>query len=99
MNWNKAITVCFVLLFAAVGGYSGVFFLGMGRELAQARAEERSYQRRLVEARARLEAQEKHLQLLRSDPRAVEQAIRRKLGYSRGGEFIFRFEDPAPPQP
>jgi cell division protein FtsB len=99
LNWNKAITVCFVLLFAAVGGYAGVFFLGMGRALAQARAEERSYERRLVEARTRLEAQEKHLQLLRTDPRAVEQAIRRKLGYARGGEFIFRFEDPAPPQP
>lgn len=94
MNWNKAITICFLLLFAAVGGYAGMFFLRMGRDLAQARAEERSNQRRLEEARARLVAQERHLDLLRRDPRAVEQVIRRKLGYLRDGEFVFRFEDP-----
>jgi cell division protein FtsB len=94
VNWNKAITLVFLVLFAAVGGYAGVFFLQMNRELAQLRAQERLYQRRLAEAQERLAAQEKHLELLRSDPKVVEQVIRKKLGYVRAHEFVFRFDDP-----
>ncbi|MBA3849226.1 MAG: septum formation initiator [Opitutus sp.] len=95
MNWNKVITLVFIVLFAAVGGYAGLFFLEMNRELTQLRAQERGYQRKLAEAQARLAAQEKYLQQLRSDPKIIEQVIRKKLGYVRDSEFVFRFEDPA----
>jgi cell division protein FtsB len=96
VNWNKVITVVFLGLFAAVGGYAGVFFLEMNRELSQLRAQERGYQRRLAEAQEKLAAQEKYLEQLRSDPKVVEQVIRRKLGYVRGQEFVFRFEETPP---
>lgn len=99
MNWNKAITLIFLVLFAAVGGYAGVFFLEMSRELTQLRAQERMYQRRLAEAQERLAAQEKHLAQLRSDPKVVEQVIRKKLGYVRAQEFVFRFDDPNRTEP
>ena len=32
------------------------------------------------------------------DPELVERVIRRKLGYVRGQEFVFRFDEPTPPQ-
>jgi cell division protein FtsB len=94
VNWNKLITVTFIVLFVGAGGYAGVFFLELNRELTQLRAQERSYQRKLAEAQAKLAAQENYLQQLRSDPRVVEQVIRKKLGYVRANEFVFRFEDP-----
>lgn len=94
MNWNKVITVGFIVLFAGVGGYAGLFFLEMNRELTQLRAQERGYQRKLAEAQAKLAAQEKYLRQLQTDPRVVEQVIRKKLGYVRAHEFVFRFEDP-----
>jgi cell division protein FtsB len=94
VNWNKVITIVFIVLFAAAGLYAGMFFLDLNRELTQLRAQERSYQRKLAEAQAKLEMQEKYLQQLRSDPKIIEQVIRRKLGYVRDNEVIFRFEDP-----
>lgn len=94
MNWNKVITVGFVVLFVAIGGYAGVFFLEMNRELTLLRAQEAALEKRLADARAKLDVQEKYLNQLRSDPKVVEQIIRRKLGYVRSQEFVFRFEEP-----
>lgn len=93
MNWNKVITAVFLLLFVAIGGYAAVFFLEMHRELTLLRAQETAHREKLAEAQARLKAQEKYLADLRSDPRVVEEVIRKKLGYVRQEEFIFRFED------
>lgn len=93
MNWNKVITVIFLLLFVVIGGYAAVFFLEMNRELTLLRGQETAYQQKLADAQARLAAQEKHLAELRGNPRVVEEVIRKKLGYVREQEFIFRFED------
>jgi cell division protein FtsB len=41
----------------------------------------------------RLEAQQKTLDRLRNDPDYVEQVIRRKLGYAKPDETVYRFED------
>jgi cell division protein FtsB len=40
-----------------------------------------------------LHDQEIVLQRLRTDPAYVEKVIRRKLGYAKPDEFIFRFEN------
>lgn len=93
VNWNKVITVFFLVLLVGIGGYAGLFFLEMNRELTQLRAQERGLQQRLADAKAKLEAQERYLQQLRGDPKVVEQVIRRKLRYARGEEVIFRFEE------
>ena len=37
--------------------------------------------------------QEKILQRLRTDPAYVERVIRRKLGYAKPDEYIFRFDE------
>lgn len=93
MNWHKVISGVFLALFGAVAVWSGIFFLQMHRDLTVLRAQEAANQRKLAAARAQLEAQEKYLDQLRHDPALVESVIRKKLGYVRAQEFVFRFED------
>ncbi len=48
---------------------------------------------KLAEAQERLKSQERVLDRLRTDPAYVDRVIRKKLGYAKPDEFIFRFED------
>jgi cell division protein FtsB len=48
---------------------------------------------KLEEAQERLRNQERILDRLRNDPAFVDRIIRKKLGYAKPDEFIFRFED------
>ncbi|MBI2517870.1 MAG: septum formation initiator family protein [Opitutae bacterium] len=93
MNWHKLTSGFFFALFGAVAVWSGIFFLQMHRDLTALRAQEAANQRRLAEARTKLETQEKYLDQLRHDPALVESVIRKKLGYVRAQEVVFRFED------
>ncbi|MDP2137957.1 MAG: septum formation initiator family protein [Candidatus Didemnitutus sp.] len=93
MNWNKIIVTGFIVLFAAVTGWAGLFFLQMNRELTSIRLQEEGNRRKLAEAQVKLVEQEKYLARLRTDPKLLEQVIRKKLGYVRSQEFVFRFDD------
>jgi cell division protein DivIC len=93
VNYSKLITGIFSLLFTAVVVWAAVFFVQMHRDITALRAQEAAAQRRLAEAEARLAAQEKYLDQLRHDPVLVERLIRQKLGYAKGEEFVFRFEE------
>ena len=53
---------------------------------------EKQGRERLAVAQQRLAEQERTLERLRTDPEFVEMVIRRRLGYARGDERIFRFE-------
>jgi cell division protein FtsB len=97
VNWNKVISGVFLVLFLGVAVWAGLFFLQMHRDLAVLRAQEEANQRKLADAQARLDAQQKYLDQLRHDPDVVEAVIRKKLGYIRNEEFIFRFEDTRKP--
>ena len=101
MNIGKLTPGVFLTLFAAVTLWAAVFFVQMHREMTALRAQESLNQRRLAEAEARLQAQEKYLEQLRNDPALVERLIREKLGYAKSQEFVFRFEDKPkePPRP
>ncbi|MEI7799729.1 MAG: septum formation initiator family protein [Opitutaceae bacterium] len=92
-NLSKLILVVFAVLFAAVVLLAATFFIQMHREWTALHVQEINNQRRLAEANARLQEQEKYLDQLRHDPALVERMIRQKLGYARDHEFIFRFED------
>ncbi|HRJ48846.1 MAG TPA: septum formation initiator family protein, partial [Opitutaceae bacterium] len=48
---------------------------------------------RLAEAQQRLKEHEIILERLRTDPAYVEMVIRRRLGYVKPDEVVFRFED------
>jgi cell division protein FtsB len=93
VNIRKLILGVFCALFAAVTLWAVTFFVQMQREITALRTQESINQRRLAEAEARLQAQEKYLEQLRHDPVLVERLIREKLGYSKPQEFVFRFED------
>lgn len=93
LNWNKVITSVYVALFAGVAIWSGLFFLELYRDLSLLRTQEANNRRKLVEAQAKLAEQQRYLERLRRDPALVEEVIRKKLGYVREGEFIFRFPE------
>ena len=93
MSLRRIIVSVYLLLFLIVGAASGVYFLEAREEYNRLRQQEASSRRRLVEAEAKLREQEKILERLRHDPVYVEKVIRRRLGYAKPEEFIFRFED------
>ena len=93
MNLRRIIVSLYLLLFLVVGAASGVYFLDAREEYNRLKQQEESSRRRLAEAEAKLKEQEKILERLRSDPVYVEKVIRRRLGYAKPEEFIFRFED------
>lgn len=93
MNFSKLILGLYGAAFAAVALWAVSFFVQMHRDFTTLRAQENYNQRRLSEAEAKLQAQEKYLDQLRHDPALVERLIRQKLGYSKPQEFIFRFEE------
>ena len=49
--------------------------------------------RHLAEVETRLAEQETVLERLRTDPAYVEMVIRRRLGYAKPDEFVFRFDE------
>ena len=93
MSLRRIIVSLYLLLFLAVGAASGIYFLEAREEYNRLRQQEAASRRRLVEAEAKLREQEKILERLRHDPVYVEKVIRRRLGYAKPEEFIFRFED------
>ncbi len=93
MNRPKIITGVFVALFASVVLWAGITLLEIRRDLLGLRAEQNERQTKIASARIRLEEQRELLRRLREDPAFVEETIRRKLGYVREKEFIFRFEE------
>lgn len=92
MSIRHLIISLYLLLFIGVGVASGVFFWQARAEYSQLKQAESDSKRRLAEAQAKLESQEKILERLRTDPAYVEKVIRLRLGYAKPDEYIFRFE-------
>ncbi|HTO03017.1 MAG TPA: septum formation initiator family protein [Opitutus sp.] len=90
---RRIIVIVYLLLFLAVGAASGLYFWEARQEYNRLKVLEATSRRRLAEAEAKLREQEKILERLRNDPVYVEKVIRRRLGYAKPEEFIFRFED------
>lgn len=93
MNYSKLIQGFFAVLFTAITLWAVAFFVQMHRDLKALQAQQAANQRQLADAEAKLRQQEKYLDRLRHDPVLVEQLIRQKLGYAKGEEFIFRFDE------
>jgi cell division protein FtsB len=96
INWPKFTNGIFAALFAGISFWAAMFFLEMHQELTQHRAQEELHRSQLVALQAKLDEQRKYLDRLQHDPALVETVIRQKLGYVRGDEFVFRFEDQRP---
>ncbi len=93
MTLRRFIATLFLLLFAGICAASAVYFYDARQEENRLRAIEAANRRRLEETEARLREQDLILERLRTDPAYVEKVIRRKLGYARPGELIFRFDE------
>ena len=93
MNLRRLIIPVYVALMATMALAAGSWFLEAQAEYRQLKQTEASNRQLLADAKARLQEQERILQRLRTDPAFVEKVIRKRLGYARPGEVIFRFED------
>jgi cell division protein DivIC len=92
VNLRRVIISFYLLLFLSMAAGSSVFFLQTRREYRRLQISEERGRLRLVEAQIKLREQERILERLRNDPAYVEMVIRRRLGYARPDEMIFRFE-------
>lgn len=92
MHLRRIIVTFYLLLFLGVGAGSAAFFWQTRQEYNQLKLAEAATLRRLNEAEQRVREQEATLQKLRTDPDYVAMIIRKRLGYAKPDEFIFRFE-------
>lgn len=92
MTLRRLIIVFYLLLFLSLAAGSGVFFWQTRREYDRLLTIEARSKQRLAEAEQKLKEQERMLDRLRNDPAYVELVIRRRLGYAKPDEYIFRFE-------
>jgi len=93
VNSRRVILSLYLLLFAGLGVTGTYLFMDAHAEYSRLEQVERLNRTRLAEVQERLRSQEKVLERLRSDPAFVDRVIRKKLGYAKPDEFIFRFED------
>lgn len=93
VNLRNCILYVYLALILCIGVAGGLFFLDARAEYTRLQAIQVENRRRVAQAETRLKYQEQVLERLRSDPAFVEKIIRRKLGYARPDEFIFRFND------
>lgn|SRR5690606_5998899 len=89
---RRFIIVIYALLFISVAVASTTFFIQTRAEYLRLKEVERVTAERLAMAKTKLHEQEEVLRRLRDDPAYVEMVIRRRLGYAKPDEFIFRFE-------
>ena len=89
---RKILISIYVLAFIAVAAGSGTYFWQTRSEYLQQKEIARVTQERLIVAESRLREQQRILERLEKDPTFVETAIRRRLGYVKPDELIFRFE-------
>ena len=75
-----------------VSGALGGLLLQTYREYASFKARELAYQERLEGLEMEVDAYEAYLERLLNDPDFLEHVARERLGYSKEGELIFRFE-------
>jgi cell division protein FtsB len=92
VNLRPVIISFYLLLFLSLAAGAGVFFLQTRREYNQLILAEAESRRQLAAAQEKLHEQERVLDRLRNDPSFVEMSIRRRLGYAKPDEMIFRFE-------
>ncbi len=90
---RRLIALLYLLLFAGLIVGAAASFWPAWQEYRQAAAAESRARMDLAKVEAELHAREKILDRLRTDPAYVELIIRRRLGYTRPDEMVFKFEE------
>jgi cell division protein FtsB len=89
---RRLIITFYLVLFVSVAAGSAGFFWQTRAEFVRLKEIEADSRSKLTLAEERLRDQQRMLDRLRTDPAYVEMVIRRRLGYAKPDEFIFRFE-------
>ena len=93
MSLGRFLAAFYAFVFLALSAFAGISFMQTYQELDNLRTQATETRQRLQVAEEELREQERMLSQLRSDPQYVESMIRRKLGYARQGETVFRFRE------
>jgi cell division protein DivIC len=93
MSLGRFLATLYAIVFLALSLFAGISFVQTHQELNNLKLQQSEAQQRLALAERELRDQEKTLEQLRTDPQFVETMIRRKLGYARSGELVFRFRE------
>jgi len=83
----------YAVVFLALSAFAGISFMQTYQELGNLRTQESETRQKLQVAEQELREQQRMLEQLRTDPLYVESMIRRKLGYAKQGETVFRFRE------
>jgi cell division protein DivIC len=92
VNTRRLIAALYFVLLTGLGIWVGGLFLEARAEHLQLKQTQAASQARLSAKESELREQERILERLRSDPAFVEKVLRKRLGYARPGEVIFRFD-------
>lgn len=93
MSLGRLLASLYAVVFLALGAFAGISFMQTYQELDNMRMQASETRQKLQVAEQELRDQERALAQLRSDPQYVESMIRRKLGYAKQGETVFRFRE------
>lgn len=93
MSLGRFLASLYAVVFLVLSAFSGISFMQTYQEFSTVRMQAAETRQRLQVAEQDLREQERMLAQLRSDPQYVESMIRRKLGYAKQGETVFRFRE------
>ena len=93
MFLGRFLVTLYAVAFLALSAFAGISFMQTYQELANQQTQETETRQKLQVAEQDLREQQRMLAQLRSDPQYVESMIRRKLGYAKQGETVFRFRE------
>ena len=83
----------YCILFLGFGVGAGVLFFDARAELNQLKSIEAATRQRIAVEEARLQAQQKMLERLRTDPDFVEKVLKERWHFAKPGDVIFRFPE------
>ncbi len=93
MSLGRFLASFYAVVFLALSAFAGISFMQTYQELGNMRTQATETRQKLQVAEQEMREQERMLAQLRSDPQYVESMIRRKLGYAKQGETVFRFRE------
>jgi len=93
MFLGRFLATLYAVVFLALSAFAGISFMQTYQELTTLQTQETETHQKLQVAEQELGDQRRMLAQLRSDPQYVESMIRRKLGYAKHGETVFRFRE------
>lgn len=92
MSLGRFLATFYAVVFLALSAFAGISFMQTYQELNNMQTQATETRQKLQVAEQEMREQERMLAQLRSDPQYVESMIRRKLGYAKQGETVFRFQ-------